>query len=120
MVGMRHWPSCALLTTGLLACGSGSKGTEGAGAPDGGPMSTTVPEDGGSLPEAGSALDGGSAQNADASTSGVPSEGGPDSGTSGVWRPFDDASPWNTVIRSGAAIDPASSTMISDLTSISG
>jgi hypothetical protein len=37
-----------------------------------------------------------------------------------VWRPFNDASPWNTPIASGAAVDASSTTMISDLSTIPG
>jgi hypothetical protein len=93
------------------ACGSGSKGAEGARTVDGGVVDASMPQ-----------ADG--AQRADmGAPEGVPDggpDGGSDGGTSSMWRPFDDASPWNTVIPSGAALDPGSSTMIADLTSIPG
>jgi hypothetical protein len=54
--------------------------------------------------------------------SGAPSDGSipVDGGDAGVWRPFDDTSPWNTVIPSGAAIDPSSASMIANFSTISG
>jgi len=38
----------------------------------------------------------------------------------GVWRPFNDQSPWNTPIANGAAVDASSTTFISDFSTISG
>jgi hypothetical protein len=35
--------------------------------------------------------------------------------TTGAWRPFNDASPWNTPIASGASVAPDSDTLIADL-----
>ena len=45
----------------------------------------------------------------------------PDGGqANGVWRPFNDQSPWNTPIATDAAIDPDSASLIADFSSVSG
>jgi hypothetical protein len=97
-----------VLAAGVMACGSGPEATESTGAPDSGHLDTSV------------AQDAATAQSLDTGAPEGVSEGGSDSGASVVWRAFDDASPWNTAIPSGAAVDPASGTMITDLTSIPG
>jgi hypothetical protein len=100
------WYPLALV---LLACGSGnSAGASDAGHAPGPPVGDSATAAEGSAPSEASA----------------PSEdGGVDSsspGDSGVWRPFSDTSPWNTVIPNGSALDPGSSTMITDLSTIAG
>jgi hypothetical protein len=100
-----------ILALGLAACGSG--GGSGTAGPDAGARDTSSAKESGT-PPGDASVDG---RSADARS---PTEGGVDSGDAGLWRPFDDASPWNTVIPSGAAIDPNSSTMIADLSSIAG
>jgi hypothetical protein len=58
---------------------------------------------------------GGNPRDAGGSGGGVATDGG-----ARPWRPFNDTSPWNTVIASNAAVDPNSATLIADFSSISG
>ena len=58
-------------------------------------------------------------------TAGTTSGSGGATGTGGAstvscWRPFNDQSPWNTPVAANAAVDANSSTLISDLSTISG
>jgi hypothetical protein len=112
---MRSGLAFALLALGLLACGSSGGGV---GVSDGGMPSG----DAGTRKESGAPPTGDAAAHDGApSEAAAPSEaGGGDAGDSGVWRPFDDTSPWNTQISSTAALDSASPTLITDLSTIPG
>lgn len=119
-----RWP-LSLIALAITACGgsssnnsSGSARTGEAGAAD---------SNGNSGGSAGSS--GGSSSGDDSLSESGTSEAGsldgatstPDSGdTGGVWRPFDATSPWNTPIAAGAALDPGSSAMIADFSTIPG
>jgi hypothetical protein len=74
----------------------GNAGTAGAGGAAG---------SGGSAGQGGSGGKGGT---------GGAGGGAGSGGASGVWRPFSDASPWNTPIPSSPTIDPNSAAMIAD------
>jgi hypothetical protein len=92
--------------TGGVAGDKGSGGSAGRGG-SGGP--------GGTVGAGGSAGSGGAvgAAGGAAGSSGAGGVAG-SGGTGGVWRPFSDASPWNTPISSSPAIDPNSAAMIAD------
>jgi hypothetical protein len=113
---MGSWPTRALLAAGLAlgcACGSGRAGTTAAGAPDSGSVDANAPQDDGGAP----AVDAGAPEGAAAPGS----EGGSSTdASSAAWRPFDDTSPWNTLVPGDAATDPDSGAMIADFASIAG
>jgi len=71
---------------------------------------------GGSVEAGGSGGQGGSGGKGGTGGAGGMGSGGADGagGASGVWRPFSDASPWNTPIPPSPAIDPNSAAMIAD------
>ncbi len=103
----RVWCSIAVL---LLGCGNGSGGS--AARSDGGGTSEDAPgsSDVTPLRDAGVTHD---APAADTRTSDAARD-------AGAWRPFDDASPWNTVIPGAPALDPGSSALITDFSTIAG
>ena len=100
-----------------------STATGGSTASSGGSTARTggTTSSGGATRTAGSAAIGGSSS-PDAGGSGTDGGGGSGSGSDGgspqpngsVWRPFSDASPWNTPIPSSPTIDPNNAAMIAD------
>jgi len=105
--------ACALLGLfGLSACGSDSSGggNSTAGTAGGGGTSGSGGSTGGAGGSSGGA-GGTSGAGGTAATGGGAGAGG----ATGVWRPFSDASPWNTKIASDAKLDPDSQKMIDDL-----
>jgi len=92
--------------------GSGGKGGTGgaggsAGAAGGGGAA-------GAAGSGGSAGQGGSGGKGGTGGAGGSAGAGGAGGASSVWRPFNDASPWNTPIPSSPALDPNSAAMIAD------
>jgi len=88
--------------TGGVAGATGFGGSAGRGG-SGGP--------GGTVGAGGSAGSGGAGGAAGSSSAGGVAGSG---GAGGVWRPFSDASPWNTPIPSSPTLDPNSAAMIAD------
>jgi hypothetical protein len=89
-----------------------------AGAPSAGGAPSSGGTDPGGAPPTGGAESSGGSETAGAAGSGQAGTGGT-SGDSGVWRPYNDASPWNTPIGSSPSIDPNSSELIADFESSS-
>ena len=85
----------------------GSGGATGSGHAHGGKLGT-----GGATATGGKIGTGGA--------TGGSRDGGTDSATTAVWRPFNDSSPWNTPIAANPSIDPNSATMIADFSTVPG
>jgi hypothetical protein len=125
MMAMASRLVAAILPLVFIACSSGGTNraagdagvaatSDGAGGDSAGSQDAASPlgnDSGGSSGASSGGSDSGASSGADASS---------DGGASGVWRPFSDTSPWNTTIPVSPALDPGSSTMIADFSSIAG
>jgi len=118
MVGGRARALPALLVLGLSACGGGNAAapsTDAAFTADGSGVEASVSQ-GADASNAQGVDSGSNAGVGDGSSAGTAADGG----DAGLWRPFDDTSPWNTPIAADASIDPDSGSLVSDLASIPG
>ena len=88
-----------------LGCGGMATAVDRAGSMGGGSGGTSM---------------GGTGAGSGGSAGGSAAGGQGGTGGSAAWRPFSNASPWNTPIGTNPAIDPNSSAMITDLSTISG
>jgi hypothetical protein len=112
--------------TGSTSATSTTAGVSGSGTTVSGSSATTTDGAGGSGSSSGGAggsqvnpgaggASGGASSGAGGS-SGAPGNGGAaGSGPSGAWRPFSDASPWNTPIAQAPALDTNSDALVADL-----
>jgi hypothetical protein len=108
LTGNDAGPDAARDAVGGAGGAGGNGGSAGAGGAGGAAGSGGNAGQGGSGGKGGTGGEGGSAG------SGGAGGGAGSGGASGVWRPFSDASPWNTPIPSSPTIDPNSAAMIAD------
>jgi hypothetical protein len=108
----------AVDTSGAAGQSQSDSGPGGSSASTGGASPTgATTGSGGASPTAGASSNGGT--QGPGTTGGANGETGGSSDGSGVWRPYDDTSPWNTPIPSDAALDPDSAALIADFESSS-
>jgi hypothetical protein len=114
-------PLCLVIATLAVGCGEDSDASNsGAGAHAAGGSTGGEGGTGGSSGAAGVGATGGTGVPGGAGGSGGTAGGsggtatGGTGGISSVWRPYNDASPWNTPIGANPTIDPDSAALISD------
>jgi hypothetical protein len=105
-----------IFATGGISASGGVAVSGGARATGGISSAGGTAGSGGNAGQGGSGGKGGTGAGGSAGSGGAGGAGSSagSGGASGVWRPFSDASPWNTPIPASPAIDPNSPAMIAD------